>query len=95
MKHGVTFDIMQPHSGGKGGMFINGEFIPSKFDQEKIHLPISKPSGEELESLERFKLSSPYPAMADQVRQINMKHSKEDIPLSKWKKRLFLFWKKL
>jgi len=90
MKHGVNFDLTPTTFGGKGGMTVDNEFLPFKFNKEKFYVNISKPVEEDLEELEWFELSSPYPVMTDNVRRVVKKTNNKDIPISEWKKRLAL-----
>jgi hypothetical protein len=90
MKHGISFDLTPTSFGGKGGMKVDNEFIPFKYDNEKLYLNISKPTSEDLDMLEWFELSSPYPTMVDNIQRTKKITSNEDIPLIEWKKRLAL-----
>jgi hypothetical protein len=67
MKHGILFDLTPTSFGGKGGMKVDDKFIPFKYDNEKLYLNISKPTSEDLDILEWFELSSPYPTMVDSI----------------------------
>ena len=60
MKHGITLDITPPTYGGTScGLKISDQFLPFEFDGEKLYFTISKPSDEDLHTLEAFELTSP------------------------------------
>jgi hypothetical protein len=52
MKHGILFGLIPTSFGGKGGMKVDDDFIPFKYDKEKLYLNISKPTREDLDNLE-------------------------------------------
>ena len=44
MAHGIKIDMVPTKYGGKGGMTVEGDFIPFDFDDEKLFIKIQKPT---------------------------------------------------
>ena len=44
MAHGIKIDMVPNKYGGKGGMTVDGDFIPFDFDDEKLFIKIQKPT---------------------------------------------------
>jgi hypothetical protein len=89
MRHGIPMDMTPATLGGTGGMTIDDEFFPFEFDEEKLFWEISKPNREELDTLEFFELTSPYPAIINNVyRRPKSKITPSPVPMSEWRKRL-------
>ena len=87
MKHGISLDITPPLYGGSScGLKISDQFFPFNFDGEKLYFHISKPTDEDLLTLETFELTSPLPT--SHIRHMTKRSIPGDIPLSEWKKRL-------
>ena len=87
MKHGISLDITPPLYGGSScGLKISDQFFPFNFDGEKLYFHISKPTDEDLLTLEAFELTSPLPT--SHIRHMTKRSIPGDIPLSEWKKRL-------
>ena len=57
-KHGATVDMTTKNLGGDGGLYVNAEYLPFWWDNEKLYYNIEKPTEEYLEDLERFELNS-------------------------------------
>ena len=104
MKHGVKVDLVPKHLGGTGGMIIQGEDVEESFlafdweeEENLVFLDITKPTQEEIDTLEYFELTSPLPGHATQplgnedanyARRKKLKLSASDISLIEWRKRL-------
>ena len=87
MKHGVKFDMTPIKFGGKGGMYIEQEFFPFEFDDEKLFFNIQKPTKEDLDTYEWFELNS-HIMESNNMRRKHEKLATEDIPIQEWRKRL-------
>ena len=87
MKHGVKFDMTPIKFGGKGGMYIEQEFFPFEFDDEKLFFNIQKPTKEDLDTYEWFELNS-HIMESNNMRRKHEKLVTEDIPIQEWRKRL-------
>ena len=59
---------------------------PFSFDREKLYFNISKPTEEDLHTLEAFELTSPLPSA--HVRRVSERTVPGNIPLLEWQKRL-------
>ena len=87
MKHGVSLDITPPQFGGTScGLRILDQFLPFQFDGEKLYYSISKPTEEDLNTLEAFELTSPLPS--SHIRRLTKRSVPGKLPLSEWQKRL-------
>ena len=87
MKHGVKFDMTPIKFGGKGGMYIEQEFFPFEFDDEKLFFNIQKPTKEDLDTYEWFELNS-HIMESNNMRRKHEKLVTEHIPIQEWRKRL-------
>ena len=87
MRHGIKVDLTPTSFGGEGGIKIQDQFLPFEFDQEKLFYKIMKPSQDDLDSLEWFELTSPYPIL-NEPRRNKKKLLPENIPIQEWRKRL-------
>ena len=84
MAHGIKIDIVPNKYEGKGGMTVDGDFIPFDFDDEKLFIKIQKPTQDEMDMYDWYELASPVP-------HVRRKHDKlvtSHIPIKEWKKRL-------
>jgi hypothetical protein len=89
MRHGIPMDMTPATLGGTGGMTVDDEFFPFEFDNEKLFWEISKPNKEELDTLEFFELTSPLPAIINNVhRRPKSEIHASPVPMSEWRKRL-------
>ena len=88
MRHGIKVDLTPTSFGGEGGLQIEDQFLPFEFDQEKLFFKISKPTQDDLDSLEWFELTSPYPILNETSRRNKKKILPENIPIDEWRKRL-------
>ena len=61
MSHGVNIDMTPKLFGGEQQLTIENQNIPMNFDGEKLFFNISKPTQHDMNTLEAFKLTSPYP----------------------------------
>ena len=87
MRHGIKVDITPPSLGGTScGLRVSDQFLPFHFDGEKLYFQISKPTEEDLYTLETFELNSPLPS--SHVRRVTKRSIPGNIPLAEWKKRL-------
>ena len=98
MKHGMKVDLVPKHLGGAGGMMAQGEdteesFVDFEWEEEEnlVCIKTSKPTQEEIDTLEYFELTSPLPvhARTPHGQKINRKKQKTttgDTPLSEWRK---------
>ena len=87
MQRGVSLDIKPPQFGGTAcGLRIADQFLPFNFDGEKLYYSISKPTDEDLHTLEAFELTSPLPS--SHVPRLTKRSVPGDIPLDEWQKRL-------
>lgn len=90
MQHGVEFDLTPTSLGGKGGMRIEDKFFLFNFNEEKLYLNIERPTNQDLETLEWFKLSLPHPTMVETVRRTTKNTTRSCIPIQEWRKHLAL-----
>ena len=60
-KHGATVDMTPRNLGGDGGLYVDEEYLPFWWDNEKLYYNIEKPTEEELEELESFNINLPTP----------------------------------
>eukprot|EP00957_Ditylum_brightwellii_P171080 13023955-Ditylum_brightwellii.AAC.1 len=44
MRHGVKMDLTPRNLGGEGAMFVDEEYMPFNWDEEKLYLKICKPN---------------------------------------------------
>ena len=88
MAHGIDVDMIPRSYGGKQGLTIEDTFIPFDFDGEKLYLSISKPTRDEIKSLECFELTSPVPSHLNVTRRKKQKGVVNDISITEWRKRL-------
>ena len=86
MRHGIHVDLTPATLGGTGGIKIEDQFLPFEFDNEKLFYNISKPTQDDLDTLEWFELTSPCPITTS--RRNKKKILPEDIPIGEWRKRL-------
>eukprot|EP00957_Ditylum_brightwellii_P158140 12037107-Ditylum_brightwellii.AAC.1 len=52
MRHGVKMDLIPRNLGGEGAMYVDEEYMPFGWDEEKLYLKICKPTTGELRELE-------------------------------------------
>ena len=57
MKQGATVDITPINLGGDGGLYVNEEYIPFWWDNEKLYYNIYITTEEEHEELESFDIN--------------------------------------
>ena len=88
MKHGVSIDMTPTVYGGTGGIKVSDQFLPFEFDGEKLFFTITRPTKEDLHTLEAFELTSPYPP--SHIRRLGKREVPGSIPLKEWQKRLAL-----
>ena len=88
MSHGVKIDLVPEKYGGTQSFLVDEKLIRMEFDDESMFLQIEKPTQRELDSLDFFELTSPYPEQRNQVHQINKKNLPEDIPIIEWRRQL-------
>eukprot|EP00957_Ditylum_brightwellii_P012899 974709-Ditylum_brightwellii.AAC.1 len=90
MKHNIHVDLMPQCFRGKGAINVDEEHLPFEWDDEKLFCKISKPTKEELESLEILKLNSLLHDMAFESGTCQRKkkqRSPTDISMKEWRKR--------
>ena len=51
MKHGIKVDMIPTKYGGTGGITVEGEVLPYRFDQEKLFWDISMPTRDDMDTL--------------------------------------------
>jgi len=93
MRHGTNFNLTPKTHGGKHNMAIEQDDFPIKFDGEKMFFDINKPTQEELDCCDYYKLTSEaeMSQMWEQsVRWKSKKTTHEGIPLAEWRQRLAL-----
>ena len=56
MKWGKTVDITHRNLVGDGGLYVDEEYLPIWWDNEKLYYIIHKPTEEDIEELESFEL---------------------------------------
>jgi len=88
MRHGVKFDMTPPIYGGTGSMSINDDIMPLNFDGEKRFLSISKPTKDDYDLYDCYKLSSALHTPVIHPRHCSKKTMHEDIPMIEWSRRL-------
>ena len=53
---------MKPRNlGGDGGLYVDEEYIPFWWDDEKLYYNIEKPTEVDIKELESFEINSPTP----------------------------------
>jgi hypothetical protein len=93
MRHGIRMDMTPTIYGGESGMNIDGQFIAFDFDHEKLFLPISKPTWEDMDYFDIYELTSPYDhelLSTVHPRRNKKRSTYEDIPMTEWRRRLGL-----
>ena len=92
MAHGIKVNMVPQKYGGAQNMIVEEETLNFEFcdslDDSKLFMKITKPTQHDLDSLEIFELTSPYPYMHNSVRRNRKRKLPEDIPISEWRKRL-------
>ena len=58
MKHESTVDMTPSNLGGDGGLYVDEEYLPFWWDNEKIYYNIEKTTEENLEEIESFDINS-------------------------------------
>ena len=61
MKHGVKVDMKPSNLGGDGSLYVDEEYLPFWWNNEKMHYSVEKPTEEKLEQFEIFELNSQKP----------------------------------
>ena len=61
MRHHIAVDLTPTTLGGTGGIKVEGQNFPFEFDGEKLFYKISKPTEDDLDTLEWLELTSPHP----------------------------------
>ena len=74
--------------GGKQGLIIEDTFIPLNFYGEKLYLSISKPTLDEIDSLDAFELTSPVLSSLNVIRRNKQTTRFYNIEISERRKRL-------
>ena len=69
MPHGVTFDLTPTKHGGTGKMSIHDVDFPFQFDGEKAFYNISKPTQDDVDTLDCFELTSIIPPTINHIRR--------------------------
>jgi hypothetical protein len=59
MKPGIKVDMVPPRYGGTGGITVEGELLPYCFDDEKLYWHISKPTQDDMDTLNWIELNPP------------------------------------
>jgi hypothetical protein len=91
MRHGVRMDLTPIVYGGESGMRVDGQFIAFDFDREKLYLPISKPTWEDMDYFDIYEVTSPFDQEVMSMvhpRRNKKKLTYEDIPIDEWRRRL-------
>ena len=52
MKHGAIVDMTHRNLGGDGGLYVDEEYLPFWWENEKLYYNIEKPTEEDLEELD-------------------------------------------
>ena len=55
-KHGARVDMTHRNLVGDGGLYVDEEYLPFWWDNEKLYYNIQKPTEENIEELESFEL---------------------------------------
>ena len=94
MRHGHVVDLTPKDLDGEGAMWVDEEYMPFVWDQEKLFFRIEKPNEGELGELEIFELNTPTPDEAFRSHYTSRRRKKltlpADLPFSEWEKRLAL-----
>ena len=61
IKHWATVAMAPRNLGGDEGLYVDEEYLPFRWDNEKLYYNKEKLSEEELEELDMFELNSPTP----------------------------------
>lgn len=88
MPHGVTFDLTPTKHGGTGKMSIHDVDFPFQFDGEKAFYNISKPTQDDVDTLDCFELTSIIPPTINHIRRKHKQTTPTDIPIDEWRKRM-------
>eukprot|EP00957_Ditylum_brightwellii_P159630 12151368-Ditylum_brightwellii.AAC.1 len=90
MRHGISIDLIPKQFGGEGGMMVEDEEIPFKWNGEQLFLKLAKPNEGELEELEIFELNTLSPDMTLKPATCRRKkkiRKHDELPLTEWQKR--------
>eukprot|EP00957_Ditylum_brightwellii_P011816 891034-Ditylum_brightwellii.AAC.1 len=90
MRHGIKVDLTPQNLDGVGAMYIEEEYMPLEWDNEKLFVKIEKPNECELGELEMYELNSPISDMAFNIGTARRKKkfkAPSDILMDKWRKR--------
>ena len=88
MRHHIKVDLTPAILGGEGAIKIEDQKFPFEFDGEKLFYRISKPTQDDLDTLEWFELTSPLPDLEYKSRRNKKKILPENISIEEWRKRL-------
>jgi hypothetical protein len=65
MRHGIEMDLTPEKYRGEGGIRVEEESLPFKFDDEKLCFEIEHPTPDDIEIYDWYKLTSPYPFLRE------------------------------
>lgn len=92
MRHGIRVDIVSLKHGGRQGIWVENEYFALHYDEEKTYFTITKPTAEEMDQLEAFELTSPYPHVnrIQQCKRSTAVRLENETMMKEWCKRLAL-----
>ena len=88
MKHGIKVDMTPRQYGGTGGITVDGELLPYRFDHEKLFWDISKPTRDDMDTLKWIELNPPALLGEERIRRRKKIEVPHDIPWDEWRRRL-------
>jgi hypothetical protein len=75
--HGIRCCLRPPEYGGRCGLVVDDETFPFQWDKEKLYFNISRPTEEDMSTLEWFELTSPNPDLATRIRRTRHDYQEE------------------